>query len=161
MFERLTDRARRAMAYANQQAQRLNHQFIGTEHILLGLLQEGSGVAVRVLQNLGADHNSVRNRVQLLVHAGPGSPSLGKVQTFNVKLEEARSEVLTILDELGQDADNYPVPMEPFQLPVKLSMNVLHRGSGMACLTDERGTEISLPMRIELATEIVKRYNRG
>ena len=49
MFERFTDRARKVMALANQEAQRFNHEYIGTEHILLGLVKEGSGVGANVL----------------------------------------------------------------------------------------------------------------
>ena len=55
MFERLTDRARKVMALANQEAQRFNHEYIGTEHILLGLVKEGSGVGANVLKNLDID----------------------------------------------------------------------------------------------------------
>ncbi|KKK80802.1 hypothetical protein LCGC14_2819880, partial [marine sediment metagenome] len=51
MFERFTDRARKVMALANQEAQRFNHEYIGTEHILLGLVKEGSGVGANVLKN--------------------------------------------------------------------------------------------------------------
>src|SRR6266496_3503739 len=57
MFERFTDRARKVMALANQEAQRLNHEYIGTEHILLGLVKEGSGVGANVLRNLEVDLN--------------------------------------------------------------------------------------------------------
>ena len=53
MYERFTDRARKVMQLANQEAQRFNHEYIGTEHILLGLVKEGSGVAANVLKNLG------------------------------------------------------------------------------------------------------------
>ena len=52
MYERFTDRARKVMQLANQEAQRFNHEYIGTEHILLGLLKEGQGVAANVLKNL-------------------------------------------------------------------------------------------------------------
>ncbi|MHC4194872.1 MAG: Clp protease N-terminal domain-containing protein, partial [Planctomycetota bacterium] len=55
MFERFTDRARKVMALANQEAQRFNHEYIGTEHILLGLVKEGSGVGATVLKNLDVD----------------------------------------------------------------------------------------------------------
>ena len=51
MYERFTDRARKVMQLANQEAQRFNHEYIGTEHILLGLVKEGSGVAANVLKN--------------------------------------------------------------------------------------------------------------
>ena len=52
MFERFTDRARKVMALANQEAQRFNHEYIGTEHILLGLVKEGGGVGANVLKSL-------------------------------------------------------------------------------------------------------------
>lgn len=55
MFERFTDRARKVMALANQEVQRFNHEYIGTEHILLGLIKEGSGTGAAVLKNLGVD----------------------------------------------------------------------------------------------------------
>jgi len=55
MFERFTDRARKVMAIANQEVQRFNHEYIGTEHILLGLIKEGSGTGATVLKNLGVD----------------------------------------------------------------------------------------------------------
>ena len=55
MFERFTDRARKVMALANQEAQRFNHEYIGTEHILLGLVRENQGVASRILLDCGVD----------------------------------------------------------------------------------------------------------
>ena len=67
MFERFTDQARRIVVQAQEEARMLNHDYIGTEHILLGLLREGDGVAVQVLTALGADLDGVRERViQLL-----------------------------------------------------------------------------------------------
>ena len=67
MFERFTDRARRVVVLAQEEARMLNHSYIGTEHILLGLIREGEGVAAQVLQKLGADLNRVRQQViQLL-----------------------------------------------------------------------------------------------
>ena len=55
MYERFTDRARKVMQLANQEAQAFNHEYIGTEHVLLGLVKEGSGVAANVLKNLDID----------------------------------------------------------------------------------------------------------
>src|SRR5918999_1698919 len=67
MFERFTDRARRVVVLAQEEARMLGHNYIGTEHILLGLIREGEGVAAQVLQKLGADLNRVRQQViQLL-----------------------------------------------------------------------------------------------
>src|SRR5438045_8371899 len=71
MYERFTDRARKVMQLANQEAQRLDHEFIGTEHILLGLVKEGSGVAASVLKNLGIELDKVRREVEKVVARGP------------------------------------------------------------------------------------------
>jgi ATP-dependent Clp protease ATP-binding subunit ClpC len=98
MFERLTDRARKVMALANQEAQRLNHEYIGTEHILLGLVKEGSGVGANVLKNLDIDLRKVRLEVEKLVKSGPEMVTMGKLpQTPRAKkvieyaIEEARN----------------------------------------------------------------------
>jgi ATP-dependent Clp protease ATP-binding subunit ClpC len=63
MFERFTDRARRVVVQAQEEARTLGHSFVGTEHILLGLLSEGEGVAARVLTELGADLEGARRQV--------------------------------------------------------------------------------------------------
>lgn len=79
MYERFTDRARKTMAFANQEAQRLNHEYIGTEHILLGLLKEGGGVGANALQNLGVELSIVRNEVQKIITPGPEMVTMGKL----------------------------------------------------------------------------------
>ena len=71
MYERFTDRARKVMQLANQEAQRFNHEYIGTEHVLLGLIKEGSGVAANVLKNLDIDLRKIRMEVEKLVQSGP------------------------------------------------------------------------------------------
>jgi len=71
MFERFTDRARKVMALANQEAQRLNHEYIGTEHILLGLAKEGAGVAAQVLKGFEVTPQKLRLEVEMLVKRGP------------------------------------------------------------------------------------------
>lgn len=79
MFERFTDRALKVMQLANQEAQRFNHEYIGTEHILLGLVKEGSGVAANVLKNLNIDLRKVRIEVEKTVYSGPDMVSMGKL----------------------------------------------------------------------------------
>src|SRR5438552_11834985 len=98
MFERFTDRARKVMALANQEAQRFNHEYIGTEHILLGLVKEGSGVGANVLKNLDVDLRKMRLEVEKLVKSGPDMVTMGKLpQTPRAKkvieyaIEEARN----------------------------------------------------------------------
>src|SRR6267142_266503 len=78
MFERFTDRARRAVELAQEEARRLNHNYIGTEHILLGLIREGSGVAAQVLVKLGADLNRARQQVVQLLHGYHGDDVTGE-----------------------------------------------------------------------------------
>jgi ATP-dependent Clp protease ATP-binding subunit ClpC len=98
MYERFTDRARKVMQLANQEAQRFNHEYIGTEHILLGLVKEGTGVAANVLKNLDIDLRKIRMEVEKIVQAGPDMVTMGKLpQTPRAKkvieysIEEARN----------------------------------------------------------------------
>ncbi|HBG25908.1 MAG: NDP-hexose 4-ketoreductase [Planctomycetes bacterium GWF2_41_51] len=98
MFERFTDRARKVMALANQEAQRFNHEYIGTEHILLGLVKEGSGVGANVLKNLDVDIKKLRLEVEKLVKSGPDMVTMGKLphtprakKVIEFAIEEARS----------------------------------------------------------------------
>ena len=97
-YERFTDRARKVMQLANQEAQRFNHEYIGTEHILLGLVKEGSGVAANVLKNMDIDLRKIRQEVEKLVRSGPDLVTMGRLpQTPRAKkvieysMEEARS----------------------------------------------------------------------
>jgi ATP-dependent Clp protease ATP-binding subunit ClpA len=69
MYERFTGRARKVMQLANQDAQRFNHEYIGTEHILLGLLKEGNGVGPCALKRLGIDLNTVRRETEKHIHS--------------------------------------------------------------------------------------------
>jgi len=75
MFERFTDRARRVVVLAQEEARLLNHSYIGTEHILLGLIHEGEGVAAKALESLGISLEAVRNQVEEMIGQGGSSPS--------------------------------------------------------------------------------------
>jgi ATP-dependent Clp protease ATP-binding subunit ClpC len=74
VFERFTDRARRVLTYAQEEANLLNHSFIGTEHILLGLLREGDGLGAKALQELGISLEAVREQVEELIGMAGTSP---------------------------------------------------------------------------------------
>lgn len=96
MFDKFTNRAKQVIKLAKKEAQRLNHNYLGTEHVLLGLLKLGQGVAVNVLRNLNIDFETVRSEVEKLVGYGPeiqvyGDPALtGKVKkVFEFANEEA------------------------------------------------------------------------
>ena len=75
MFERFTDRARRVVVLAQEEARRLNHNYIGTEHILLGLIQEGEGHAAKAIEELNINIDSVRSEVVEIIGEGQQSPS--------------------------------------------------------------------------------------
>ncbi len=96
MFDRFTDRARKVMGLARQEAQRFNHDYIGTEHVLLGLVQEGSGVAASVLKNLDIDLKKIRHEVEKLVSNGTTMVTMGQLpftprakKVLELSLEEA------------------------------------------------------------------------
>src|SRR5258708_5002931 len=79
MFDRFTERARKVIALAREEAGRLGHDYIGTEHLLLGLIREGGGVAAAVLENLNVDLERVRLEVEKLVATGGGTLPVGEV----------------------------------------------------------------------------------
>ncbi len=103
MFDRFTDRARKVMNLAKQEAQRLNHEYIGTEHILLGLIQEGSGVAASVLKNLGVDLKKIRNEIEKIVK---GSPTMVSMSTLPFT-PRAKKVLELALEEASQLGHNY------------------------------------------------------
>jgi len=75
MFQRFTDRARRVVVLAQEEARMLNHNYIGTEHILLGLIHEGEGVAAKALESLGISLEAVRQQVEEIIGQGQQAPS--------------------------------------------------------------------------------------
>lgn len=97
IFDRFTERAQKVMVYSQEEAVRLNHNYIGTEHILLGLLREGEGIAARVLKNKGIDLGTVRQQVETAV--GKGQQEVGQVVGYTprtktileLSVEEARN----------------------------------------------------------------------
>jgi len=98
MFNRFTERARKVIVYAKEEARRFNHDYIGTEHLLLGLIREGEGVAAAVLQKLGLDLETIRIEVEKLVQPGPQTQVLGDIpftprskKALELAAEEARA----------------------------------------------------------------------
>jgi len=75
MFERFTDRARRVVVLAQEEARMLNHNYIGTEHLLLGLIHEGEGVAAKALESLGISLEAARQQVEEIIGQGQQAPS--------------------------------------------------------------------------------------
>src|SRR5438874_4156761 len=101
MYERFTDRARKVMQLANQEAIRFGHEYIGTEHMLLGLVKEGAGVAANVLKNLNVDLSKIRREVKKIVQVGAGGVEISTVgklphtprakKVIEYSIEEARN----------------------------------------------------------------------
>src|SRR6201987_5214016 len=75
MFERFTDRARRVVVLAQEEARMLHHGYVGTEHLLLGLIHEGEGVAAKALESLGITLDAVRQQVKEIIGRGQQAPS--------------------------------------------------------------------------------------
>src|SRR3954453_11300109 len=69
-FDKFTERARKVLSLAQEEAQRFQHNYIGTEHLLLGLVREGEGIAAKVLSNLGVELNKVRSAVEFIIGRG-------------------------------------------------------------------------------------------
>jgi ATP-dependent Clp protease ATP-binding subunit ClpC len=97
MFERFTERARRVVVLAQQEARMLNHNYIGTEHILLGLIREGDGVAAKALMTMGISLDAVRQAVEDIIGRGTQAPSEGHIpftprskKVLELSLREAR-----------------------------------------------------------------------
>jgi len=98
MFNRFTERARKVIILAKEEARRFNHDYIGTEHILLGLIREGEGVAATVLQKMGVSLENIRLEIEKLVHPGPATQIIGDIpftprakKALELAAEEARS----------------------------------------------------------------------
>jgi ATP-dependent Clp protease ATP-binding subunit ClpC len=101
MFERFTDRARRVVVLAQDEARMLNHKYIGTEHILLGLIHEGQGVAAGALQSAGISLEAVRQEVEQIVGRGEQAPS-GHIP-FTPRGKKVLEFSLRESQQLGQD----------------------------------------------------------
>src|SRR5436190_15044166 len=101
MFERFTDRARRVVVLAQEEARTLNHHYIGTEHILLGLIHEGGGVAAKALESLGISLGSVRRQLQEIIGQGEAAPT-GHIP-FTPRAKKVLELSLRETIQLGQD----------------------------------------------------------
>jgi hypothetical protein len=101
MFERFTDRARRVVVLAQEEARMLNHNFVGTEHILLGLIHEGEGVAASALQSLGISLEAVRQQVEQIIGQGERAPS-GHIP-FTPRAKKVLELSLREAHQLGHD----------------------------------------------------------
>ncbi|MFC7038899.1 Clp protease N-terminal domain-containing protein, partial [Nonomuraea rubra] len=101
MFEKFTDQARRAVVLAQEEARMLNHNFIGTEHILLGLIQEGEGLAAKALQSLGVSLEGVRRQIKEII--GQGLPAESAHIPFTLRARKVLELSVREAVQLGHD----------------------------------------------------------
>ena len=119
-FEKFSERARRVLTLAQEEAQHLNHSYIGTEHILLGLLREEDGVAAKVLISLGANLGKVRSGVEFIIGRGE-KPNTGEIGLT----PRAKRVIELAIDEARHLGHNY-IGTE------HLLLGLLHEGGGVA-----------------------------
>jgi len=120
MFGRFTERAQQVLVLAQEEAKRLNHNFIGTEHLLLGLVREGSGVAARTLQNMGVDLNKVRQQVERITPKGE------KILAQSISYTPRAKRVVELAIEESQNLGHNYVGTEHIML------GLLREGEGIA-----------------------------
>ena len=144
-FEKFSERARRALTYAQEVAQRFNHNYIGTEHILLGLVRETDGVAAKVLQNLDVDLNKVRSAVEFIIGRG------GKTSSAEVGLTPRAKKVIELAVDEARRLNHSYVGTE------HLLLGLLREGEGVA-----GGVLESLGVSLERArAETTRILNQG
>ena len=137
MYERFTDRARKVMQLANQEAQRFNHEYVGPEHLLIGLVKEKSGVAANALRNLDVDLPKIRNEVEKIVPAGPQMVTMGQLP----QTPRAKKLIEYAIEEAGHLGHNY-VGTEHLLL---------------ALLREQEGVAVQVLMNLNLKLEEVAR----
>jgi len=103
MYDRLTERTRKVISHARKEAQRMGHQYIGTEHLLLGIVREGTGVAANVLQRLGVEPKKIRLEVEKLVQSGPELISTNKELPWAPRAKKALGYAFEEAKRLGQN----------------------------------------------------------
>jgi ATP-dependent Clp protease ATP-binding subunit ClpC len=120
MFERFTDRARRVVILAQEEARMLDHDYVGTEHVLLGLIHEGRGVAAIVLESLAIRPEVVRERVQAVVGRGEQAPS------GHIPFTAQAKDLLRLALEESRDLGHTYVGTE------HILLGLIHQGDGVA-----------------------------
>src|SRR5512141_3153057 len=119
-FDKFTERARKVLQLAQEEAQRFNHNYIGTEHILLGLVREGDGVAARVLNNLGIELHKVRSAVEFIIGRGD------RTVTGDIGLTPRAKKVIELAVDEARRLNHHYIGTE------HLLLGLLREGEGIA-----------------------------
>jgi ATP-dependent Clp protease ATP-binding subunit ClpC len=120
MFERFTDRARRVVVFAQQEARGLDHDYIGPEHILLGLVHEGAGVAPKALESLGISLDTVRQQVEEIIGRGRQTPP------GHIPFTPRAKKVLQLSLQESKALDHHYIGTE------HILLGLIHEGDGVA-----------------------------
>ncbi len=182
-FEKFSERARRVLALAQEEATQFNHNYIGTEHILLGLIRESEGVASKVLQNLKADTQKIRSAVEFIIGKGD-KPATGEIgltprakKVIELAVDEARKQshhyigTEHLLIGLMREGDGIGANvLESLELSLDVirdeTQNVLSKtassGSGQSKGTaSSKGKSSTTPTLDEIATDLTSKAEKG
>jgi ATP-dependent Clp protease ATP-binding subunit ClpC len=131
MFQRFTDRARRVVVFAQEEAGTLHHDYIGTEHILLGLIREGAGVAAMALESLGIRQDDVRQQVERVIGKGQYD------RTGHIPFTPRAKKVLELALQESKALEHDYVGTE------HILLGLIHEGDGVAAqVLRERGADL-------------------
>jgi len=144
-FEKFTERARKVLSLAQEEAQRFNHNYIGTEHLLLGLVREGDGVAAKVLSNLGVELNKVRSAVEFIIGRGD------RIVLGEIGLTPRAKKVIELAVDEARRLNHHYIGTE------HLLLGLVREGEGIAA-----GVLESLGVNLEkVRSETIKVLNQG
>lgn len=104
MYERFTDRAKKVMQFTEDESRRFNHEYVGTEHILLGVLKAGGGVAAAILKSLDVEQRKIRVEVEKLVQFGPQLVTKPKAPPFTPRAKRVIAHAIEEAERLGHQA---------------------------------------------------------
>ena len=121
MFGRFTERAQKVLVLAQEEARRFNHSYVGTEHLLLGLVREGDGIAAKVLLSLGVELNAVRQQIEKLIGTGDQP-----VRVQGVNYTPRAKKVIELAIEEGQGLGHNYIGTE------HLLLGLIREGEGIA-----------------------------
>ncbi len=185
-FEKFSERARRVLTIAQEEARNLNHSYIGTEHILLGLVREEEGVAARVLTNLGIGLNKVRSAVEFIIGRGekPGTGETGLTprakKVIELAIDEARQMghnyigtehlllgllregegvAASVLDSFGITLERTRAEVGHILTQSTPSKQRLPRGSSRTPALDQLGTDLTAAARAGKLDPVIGRHN--
>src|SRR5216684_2093499 len=145
-FDKFTERARKVLSLAQEEAQRFQHNYIGTEHLLLGLVREGEGVAAKVLNNLGVDLNKVRSTVEFIIGHGD------RIIIGEIGLTPRAKKVIELAVDEARRLDHHYIGTE------HLLLGLLREGDGIAAkVLSHLGVELD---KLRMAAELISWHGR-